>query len=65
MMAAKAFVDSWLERLTSRKLLVWGTATGLTFMGHVTSEDWVVISAIYLGTQGVVDAIVRLRGGSV
>mgnify|MGYP003653591927 FL=1 len=58
----KAFVDTWLSKLTSRKLLVWGTATGLTFVGHVTSEDWVIISAIYIGGQTIIDSIARLRG---
>ena len=38
------------------------TATALTFTGHVTSEDWVLISAIYIGGQTVIDGIARLRG---
>lgn len=58
----KAFVDTWLEKLTSRKLMVWATATGLTLAGHVTSEDWVIISAIYIGGQTIIDGIARLRG---
>ena len=62
MAQTKAFVDTWLSNLTSRKLKVWATATGLTFMGHVTSEDWVIISAIYIGGQTVIDGIARLRG---
>ena len=59
---SKAFVDTWLSKLTSRKLLVWGMATGLTFAGHLASEDWVIISAIYIGGQTVIDSIARLRG---
>jgi hypothetical protein len=58
----KAFVDTWLAKLTSRKLMVWATATGLTFTGHVTSGDWVIISAIYIGGQTIIDSIARLRG---
>ena len=58
----QAFMDTWLAKLTSRKLMVWLTATGLTLAGHVTSEDWVVISAIYIGGQTVIDGIARLRG---
>ena len=30
MAKAQAFLDSWLAKLTSRKLMVWLTATGLT-----------------------------------
>ena len=62
MAKAQAFVDTWLAKLTSRKLMVWLTATCLTFTGHVTSEDWVIISAIYIGGQTVIDGIARLRG---
>mgnify|MGYP003110273076 FL=1 len=62
MTQTKAFIDTWLSKLTSRKLMVWATATGLTLAGHVTSEDWVIISAIYIGGQTVIDGIARLRG---
>ena len=62
MAKAQAFVDTWLAKLTSRKLMVWLTATGLTFTGHVTSEDWVLISAIYIGGQTVIDGLARLKG---
>ena len=62
MAQTKAFVDTWLEKLTSRKLMVLATATGLTLAGHVTSEDWVIISAIYIGGQTIIDGIARLRG---
>ena len=58
----KAFVDTWLAKLTSRKLMVWITATALTFAGHVTSSDWGIISAIYIGGQTIIDGIARLRG---
>tara|TARA_R100001163_G_C5033978_1_gene173578 strand:+ start:248 stop:448 length:201 start_codon:yes stop_codon:yes gene_type:complete len=62
MAKAEAFVDRWLAKLTSRKLMVWATATVLTLLGHVTSEDWVIISAIYIGGQTIIDGIARLRG---
>jgi hypothetical protein len=62
MAKAQAFIDTWLAKLTSRKLMVWLTATVLTFTEHVTSEDWVIISAIYIGGQTVIDGIARLKG---
>ena len=62
MAQTKAFVDTWLAKLTSRKLMVWATATALTFTGHVTSDYWVIISAIYIGGQTIIDGIARLRG---
>ena len=39
MAKATAFLDTWLAKLTSRKLMVWLTATGLTLTGQVTSQD--------------------------
>ena len=61
MAKAQAFLDSWLAKLTSRKLMVWLSAQqALTLAGHVTSEDWVIISAIYIGGQTVIDGISRL-----
>jgi len=62
MTMAKAFIDKGLEKVLSRKLLVWATATGLTATGFLTSGDWVTISALYLGGQSVIDAIVKLKG---
>jgi|TARA_R110000744_G_scaffold52108_6_gene111844 hypothetical protein len=59
---AQAFVDTWLAKLTSRKLMVWLTATALTLTEHITSEDWVIISAIYIGGQTVIDGVARLKG---
>ena len=61
MARTKAFIDTWLEKFTSRKLLVWTTASALAFGGYLTSGDWVVISAIYIGGKTVVDVVERLK----
>tara|TARA_R110002110_G_scaffold210691_1_gene423216 strand:+ start:49 stop:240 length:192 start_codon:yes stop_codon:yes gene_type:complete len=58
----KGAVDRAIEKAVSRKLLVWGTATGLAAAGYLTSGDWVTISALYLGGQAVIDAVVKLKG---
>ena len=60
-MALKGAVDKTLEKVVSRKLLVWATATGLAATGFLTSGDWVTISALYLGGQAVIDAVVKLK----
>ena len=62
MTTAKGFLDKGLEKFVSRKLLVWVTATGLATTSFLTSEDWVMISALYIGGQSVIDAIVKLKG---
>ena len=57
----KGALDRSLEKVVSRKLLVWATATGLAYAGYLTSGDWVTISALYLGGQAVIDAVVKLK----
>ena len=61
-MAKKALIDKGLEKLTSRKLLVWLAATGLMYLGHLESGDWIIVSALYLGGQSVIDAIAKIKG---
>ena len=58
----QALLDKGIEKLTSRKLLVWIAATGLMLWGGLESGDWVIISGLYLGGQSVIDAIVKLKG---
>ena len=61
MKMVKGVIDRALEKAVSRKLLVWATATGLAAYGFLSSGDWVMISALYLGGQSVIDAIVKLK----
>ena len=57
-----AVVDTWLAKVTSRKLLGWTTATVLMGLALIESGDWVMISALYIGGQSVVDAIAKMKG---
>ena len=59
---ARGAIDKVLEKLISRKLLVWVTATALMFTSHMDSGDWLILSALYIGEQSVIDAIVKLKG---
>ena len=59
-------LDRVLNKLTSRKLMVWLTATTLMFVGTtpLQSEDWVAISLAYIGIQGLADIAAKWRHGS-
>ena len=57
----KGTIDKFLDKYSSRKLMVFVIATLLTLFGDVTSSDWVTISAIYIGGQSVVDSIAKLK----
>ena len=55
-------VDTWLSKITSRKLMVWTTATVLMCLSMIESADWLMISALYIGGQSVIDAIAKMKG---
>jgi len=57
--------DKFLNKLISRKLLVWLSATAIfAFTDHLKSSDWVIISAIYIGGQTVIDAVKAMKGNA-
>jgi hypothetical protein len=55
-------LDKGLEKIVSRKLLAWATATGLLMFADLQSADWVLITCVYIGGQTVVDAVAKLKG---
>lgn len=59
-----AIIDKFTEKLISRKMLAWLTCTGFMIgsTSMLTSSDYVTITAIYIGSQAVVDAVAKLRG---
>ena len=57
----KGTIDRLLEKAVSRKLLVWLAAAGFTSAGTVDSADFVILSAIYIGSQGFIDAVIKYK----
>ena len=55
-------IDRGMQKLVSRKLLAWATATALLMFADLASGDWVIITCVYIGGQTVVDTVARLRG---
>jgi hypothetical protein len=55
-------IDKGLDKMVSRKLLAWATATGLLAFSDLASGDWVIITCVYIGGQTVVDTVARLKG---
>jgi len=58
----KHLMDKGLQKLISRKLLAWSTATCLLLFADLASSDWVIITCVYIGGQTVVDTVARLKG---
>jgi len=60
----KAFLDKYTERVISRKFMAWLTATGLAINGSVTSDNWVAVTLVYIGTQALVDMATQWKHGN-
>ncbi len=56
-------VDKFLGRWTSRKLMVWATATTLLAFDKVTPDNWVALSLAYIGIEGIADIATRWKHG--
>ncbi|CAB4149212.1 hypothetical protein UFOVP531_58 [uncultured Caudovirales phage] len=53
--------DYILNKLISRKLLVFLIACIGLFNQTLTSSDWVVIATAYIGIQGFTEIVTQLR----
>ena len=60
-----AKIDRLVEKMISRKFMVWLTATGLMLSERtpLDSSDWVAISLAYIGLEGLADIATRWRHG--
>lgn len=56
----KAKLDAVLNKLISRKLMVFLVACGGLFSGKLDSNDWVIIATAYIAFQGFTDITERL-----
>lgn len=50
-----AVIDRGMQKLVSRKLLVWIFATCGVPLGFIDGDQWVQISMIYIGSQAAMD----------
>ncbi len=64
-MTMRQVLDKSLNKILSRKLMVWLTATGLMLLDAVPlqSSDWVAISLAYIGIEGLADIATRWKHG--
>ena len=61
--AARGVIDIIQEKLISRKLLVFLTATGLLAAAGLDSDTWGMIAIVYVGGQSAIDAVKVWRHG--
>ena len=58
---SKQQFDYILNKLISRKLLVFLIACFALFTGSLLSSDWIVIATAYIGIQGFTDIVTQLK----
>lgn len=51
----KKSISLAIEKIISRKFLIWAIATHMVYFGFLQSSDWINISMLYLGAQAVID----------
>ncbi len=59
----KSRIDLVMEKVVSRKLLVFLTATALMVNTSLDSDTWGMIAVVYIGSQAAVDAMKVFRHG--
>jgi len=52
-------LDKGLEKIISRKLLVWVFATCGVPLNFITGQEWVQLSMVYIGTQAAMDFAIQ------
>lgn len=57
----KGVLDHVQEKVISRKLLVFSTATALMWFG-LDADTWAMIAAMYIGGQSVIDVAKVWKG---
>jgi|TARA_R110002124_G_scaffold57542_1_gene160997 hypothetical protein len=60
---SKGALDAFQEKLVSRKLLVFLTATGLLIGAGLDPDTWGMIAMCYIGGQSAIDAVQTWRHG--
>jgi len=60
----KGVMDALQEKLISRKLLVFLTATGLMYWSDLDPDTWGLIAVMYITGQSVIDAVKAWKWGS-
>ena len=59
----KQAIDKSLDKLISRKLLAWVTASAFLVLGFVNNEQWTAITIGYVGIQGFADLAAMWKHG--
>ena len=60
-MSKQEFIDKYLGKAVSKKLIAFIIATIALFTGNVSGTEWIIISTAYIAITGYTDTVLRLK----
>ena len=61
----KAKLDTVLNKMISRKLMVFLVGCVALFSSKLDSSDWVIVATVYIGAQMATDIVERLMKAKI
>ena len=59
-MSRQEYIDKYLSKWVSRKLVVFVIASVGLFTGNLTGDNWVVISTAYISIEGFTSIVTEV-----
>lgn len=59
-MSRQEYVDKYLSKWVSRKLIVFAVASTGLFMKSIESGDWVIIAVTYMSVEGAISVVEKI-----
>lgn len=59
-MSRQEYIDKYMSKFISRKLIVFVIASVGLFTGNLTGDNWVVISTAYISVEGFTKIITEV-----
>ena len=59
-MSRQEYVDKYLSKFISRKLIVFGIGSIALFTGNLTGDNWVVVATAYISMEGFTKIITEV-----
>lgn len=59
-MSRQEYVDKYLSKFISRKLIVFGIGSVALFTGNLSGDNWVVVATAYISIEGFTKVITEI-----
>jgi len=59
-MSRQEYIDKYLSKFISRKLIVFVIGSVALFTGNLTGDNWVVVSTAYISIEGFTSIITEV-----